>query len=116
MSTITSARQVEGMREILQSIEGQLVEGRMPPEGLEDFKRAVDDLRLRVWSILSAASQGDPRGSLERFRIRRATEICGTILSDLDAEKMSAWHDELPQLEAVVTALASCINRHRACS
>ena len=96
---------VTSMRLILQSIESELQRGKIPMEGLDDFKVAVDDLRLRVWSILAAATTGDPQAALERFRLRRAIELSRTVAHDLESGAMSTGHEELPALRIAVDRL-----------
>lgn len=100
---------VSAMRLILQSIEAELQKGSVPAEGLEDFKSAVDDLRLRVWSILAAASTGDYQAALERFRLRRAIELTRAVAHDLESGAMSRGHRELSDLESVVRRLSGVI-------
>jgi hypothetical protein len=43
------------MRMILQELEERLDAGEVPPEGLPEFKSTVDEIRLRVWALLTAA-------------------------------------------------------------
>ncbi len=100
---------VSAMRLILQSIEAELQKGKVPAEGLEDFKSAVDDLRLRVWSILAAASSGDHQAALERFRLRRAIELTRTLAHDLESGTLSRGHRELPELEIVLRRLSEIL-------
>lgn len=105
----TLRERVSAMRLILQSIEAELQKGKIPPEGLEDFKTAVDDLRLRVWSILAAATTGDVQGALERFRLRRAIELSRTVAHDLESRAMSIEHGEIPELTAAAQRLVNAI-------
>jgi len=105
----TLRERVTSMRLILQSIEAELQKGKIPTEGLDDFKVAVDDLRLRVWSILAAATTGDPQGALERFRLRRAIELTRSVAHDLETGAMSAVHGELPELRIAVHRLSGAM-------
>jgi hypothetical protein len=98
MAESTMEERVAVMRSTLQSIEAQLARGEIPPHGLEDLKAAVDDMRLRVWSILTAAAGDDYAASLERFRLRRAIEICKGVAGDLRNGKVNARHRELARL------------------
>ena len=100
---------VNAMRLILQSIEAELQKGKVPAEVLEDFKSAIDDLRLRVWSILAAASSGDHQAALQRFRLRRAIELTRALSHDLESGAMSREHRELSDLETVVRRLSGAI-------
>jgi hypothetical protein len=75
----------------------ELISGH-PPEGLQDLKSSVDDVRLRLWGVLmSSSAQGD-RDFGERFRLRRAMEILQGILSDVDAGRMMLTSKEAAEL------------------
>jgi hypothetical protein len=74
----------------------------LPPHGLEELKVAVDDVRLRLWSLLMASSAKDSRGFLERFRIRRAAENLRMLVEEVDAGVLRLGHQEATEL-AVVT-------------
>jgi hypothetical protein len=67
------------MRAILQELETRLEAGEVPQEGLPEFKSTVDEIRMRVWSLLTAAGSAEPRATAERFRLRRAAELCRTL-------------------------------------
>ncbi len=75
--------QVATLNATLSAIEERLARGQTPVEGLEDFKSALDDVRLRLWGLLSAAGGDDYKGFQERFRIRRATEMSRGLGGDL---------------------------------
>jgi hypothetical protein len=55
------------MRIILQDLEGRLEAGEVPPEGLPEFKSTVDEIRLRVWALLTAAGAEAPREGPSAF-------------------------------------------------
>ena len=81
--------------------------------GLEDFKSALDDMRLRLWGLLSAAGGSDSRGFQELFRIRRATEMCRALGDDLHSGSISGRHRELAGLGQAATELAEKIEQAR---
>ena len=82
-------------------------------EGLEDFKSALDDLRLRLWGMLSAAGGDDYRGFQERFRIRRATEMCRGLSGDLRVGSVSGRHPELVGLGEAAAELGKSVEDAR---
>ena len=102
--------QVGLLSSTLTAIEGRLSGGQVPVEGLEDFKSALDDMRLRLWGLLSAAGGDDYRGFQERFRIRRATEMCRGLSGDLRAGGVSGRHAELSGLHAAAAELGNSID------
>jgi hypothetical protein len=77
----------------------------LSPNGLEELKVAVDDVRLRLWSLIMASSARDSRGFLERFRIRRAAENLRTLVDEVDAGVLRLGHQEATELSTVTTEL-----------
>ena len=53
---------VSSIRATLQAVEAQLATPGLPRDAVEDVKRAVDDLRLRVWANLSRRAGSAPAG------------------------------------------------------
>ena len=104
-------QQVATLNATLSSIEESLVEGKAPVDGLEDFKSALDDVRLRLWGLLSAAGGDDYKGFQERFRIRRATEMSRGLGGDLRAGAISGRHRELAGLREAAAELTQSIEQ-----
>jgi hypothetical protein len=103
------AEQIATLNATLQAIEGRVASGEVTGDALTEFKSSVDDMRLRLWGLLSAGSANDYRAFQERFRLRRAKEICRGLESDLQNGAMSTRHEELPQLAEAASALARSI-------
>jgi hypothetical protein len=97
------------MQDTVRKIEAEVTEGTIPLEGMEDFKRAIDEARMRIWAVLTASSDEDPSGFLERFRLRRAIEICRAVERDLSDGSMRGWPKELSELRVVVAELGKTI-------
>jgi hypothetical protein len=97
------------MRMILQDLEGRLEAGEVVPEALPEFKSTVDEIRLRVWGLLTAAGADAPRATAERFRLRRAAELCRGLANDLAAGHLSAEHPEWPEVEQTAAQLRAVI-------
>lgn len=100
------------MRMILQELEDRLEAGEVPPDGLPEFKSTVDEIRLRVWALLSAAGAEAPRETAERFRLRRAAEFCRTLTQELSTGHLGAGHPEWPEVQQMATQLSAAIARH----
>jgi hypothetical protein len=111
MAEPSFADQIATLNSTLGAIESRLARGQAPAEGLEDFKSALDDMRLRLWGLLSAAGGDDYRGFQERFRIRRATELCRGLGGDLRAGSVSGRHPELTSLREAASELAHSVQR-----
>ena len=107
------ADQMSSLNSTLRAIEVRLALGRAPVEGLEDFKSALDDMRLRLWGLLSAAGGKEQQGFQELFRIRRATEMNRSLAGELKAGTISGRHRELAMLQESATELAESIDLAR---
>jgi hypothetical protein len=111
MAEPSFADQMATLNSTLGSIEVRLALGRAPVEGLESFKSALDDMRLRLWGLLSASEGQDSRGFQEQFRIRRATEMCRALGIQLHAGSISGRHRELAPLREAAVDLAQKIEQ-----
>jgi hypothetical protein len=94
---------------VLQEIETRVASGTVGREAVQDFKSAVDDLRLRLWSVLSTGSANDYRAFQERFRLRRAKEICLGLEDDLQHGALNPRNEELGPLGNAAGRLATRI-------
>lgn len=88
----------------LEEMERGLAETHVPRPVVEDFKSAIDQIRLTLWGILQSAGTDAPHlaSAIVSFRMRRAEEICRQIVSDIDARHIPV---ELPELTALNDAL-----------
>jgi hypothetical protein len=111
MAEPSFADQMANLNSTLGAIEVRLALGRAPVEGLEGFKSALDDMRLRLWGLLSAGGSPDSRGFQEQFRIRRATEMCRGLGGELHAGSISGRHRELIGLREAAVDLAQKIEQ-----
>ncbi len=93
------------LRSSLRTIDEQLGTGALSPERVEDLKSAVDDIRFRLWGVLTAASPGEYQAFRERFRLRRATEICHGLALDIAEQRLTPSHREAAELRAALSAL-----------
>jgi len=104
-------QQIATLNATLSAIETRLAEGKAAVDGLEDFKSALDDVRLRLWGLLSAAGGDDYKGFQERFRIRRATEMNRGLGGDLRTGVISGRHRELAGLSEAAAELKQSIEQ-----
>lgn len=109
MTGLGEQNTLHAIRATLQSIESRLRRGEVSPEGLADLKSAIDDARLRVWAALTAAGAADAGAVLLRFRLRRAAEICTSVLRDLETETLGQHQRELLELRGAAQQLAERI-------
>jgi hypothetical protein len=103
--------QVAALSGVVDTLEAQVARGDRSTAELEEFKSGLDDLRLRAWSLLTAASSDDPHGFQERFRTRRGIDFCRALNSDLQTGKLSARVPDLPDLAAAARGLAAAVKK-----
>ena len=106
-------QQVDSMRLTLQAVEMQLGSGSMHPDAFDDLKSAVDDIRLRIWAIMSAAAEGNDGLAIERFRLRRGTEICVKLSEEFRTDAIHLNHGEVGTLRNAAVLLGSSIDEAR---
>jgi hypothetical protein len=106
------AQQIALLNSTLRTIEVRLALGRPPEDGFEEFTRTLDDMRHRLWALLSATNN-DYKSFQERFRIRRAIELCRGLVADLRSGSVSGRHPELPLLQAATSDLKQSIEHVR---
>jgi hypothetical protein len=106
MADYAAQSPVAALRATVQSIEAKLRQGDLPQDGLADLKSALDDARLRLWAVISASGSAEPDAVLLRFRLRRATEICRAIVTDLDAGPLGTHQRELLELRDAAREMA----------
>lgn len=112
MSEPSFAQQIATLNSTLRGIEVRLALGRPPVEGFEEFKSVLDDMRQRLWDLLSSADD-EYKTSQERFRIRRATELCRGLVADLRSGAVTGRHSDLPHLRESVVELGQSIELAR---
>lgn len=103
--TPSSLPAVVTLRSSLKTIDEQLGNGALSPDRVEDIKSAVDDIRFRLWGVMTAASPAEYQAFRERFRLRRATEICHGLALDIKEQRLTPTHREASELRTALQAL-----------
>ena len=98
MSQFAWPDQVATLNDMLNTLEAGVKPGDPSAAGLAEFKSALDDLRLRTWSLLSAVNADDPHAFQERFRAHRGTEMCRALTTDLRTGRLRSGQPDLPAL------------------
>jgi hypothetical protein len=109
MSQFAWSEQVTILSALLDSVEGQVRSGDRDTPGLTELKSALDDLRLRTWSLLTATHEDDPHAFQEQFRTYRGAEMCRALSTDLQTGKLSGRQPDLPALGAAARDLAAAV-------
>jgi len=103
-------KRIAYLKSALSLIEGEFEQGHAPPEGLDDLKVAVDGIRSNVWAVLSAAHADNYDQFVGRFRMRRGTEICERIISDIQKGTITARTPDVDRLDGALRALANALH------
>lgn len=98
------------LRTLVQSIDARLATGNIPPNDVEALKAEVDDVRLRIWASMTAASTRDLL-TIERFRLRRAAQLCEGLRVDLEGGRIPRTLPEVGTMVAGLRALIASASR-----
>jgi hypothetical protein len=107
------AAQLASIRDTLNALEAQLLHIRIPPEGIEDFKAAVDSIRTSTWALLSASRSTRGDEFVQRFVLRRTCDMCRRVLADLEAGRFRTKPAELGELGGLASRIAEGIGPAR---
>jgi hypothetical protein len=111
MDQFAWSAQVNTLRTMLDALEGPVPREESRTPGLSEFKSALDELRLRTWSLLSAEHADDPHAFQQRFRAHRGTEMCRALTTDLQSGKLSSGQPDLPSLGTAAQELAAAVKK-----
>jgi hypothetical protein len=84
---------------------------QVPTSGLEEVKTALDDLRLRIWTVLMAQHSKNSQEYLDRFRLRRAAENLQLLAFDIDAGRLAVSRKEADELVGASEELEKRLRR-----
>ncbi len=88
MSLDVVREDLEVLRSTLAMIDFDIAAEDLPRDAVEAFRNAVESVRSSVWVVLTDRQHGHYEQFLARMQVRRATEICDGVLSDLVAEAL----------------------------
>ena len=67
----------------VETIEVGVRNGTVRISDIADLKGTIDDARLRLWRLMNQPVDEDSVSFEERFRLRRARDLCGRLFADL---------------------------------
>jgi hypothetical protein len=113
MSQDQLLEQVKRLRSELEEVEYRLRHNDIPLPVIEDFKSAIDHIRLTLWGILqsSGPDRYEAAAAIIRFRLRRADDLCKQIVSDIDSLEITMDSPELKQLHETLSGTVSRIHQ-----
>lgn len=85
----------------------------LPREGLTDLGLAVDGVRKSVWGVLIAEHTGDYHDFLGKIRVRRATETCHDVMTDLQNHDLTPTTPGFEVFHATLRELANAAKTAR---
>jgi len=106
--------QLAALNATIQTIPVSTGDGDPPVQELEAVKRGLDDARLGLWARLQGAHADDVQAFEERFRVRRALELCTRLTADLRIGVMNPEHPEFADLWIATVELSQAIQAARA--
>jgi len=102
---------IEELRSALATLEVQLARGLTPHENLRDLQNAVDGLRSSLWIVMQQHCDEGKPALLSKMRVRRATETCAEVLTDVEAGTVTTettgfavFHSTLRELADILTS------------
>lgn len=113
MSEQALSTQITQLRNQLTLVDAQLAKSQAAPEGLEDLKTAVDNVRTSVWAVLSASRSHNYPGFIARFRLRRCIDILKAVQGDLDSDAGKTIHPEHSEMQILLQQINDRIGRLR---
>lgn len=93
----------------VETIEVGFRNGTITSSDISDLKGTIDDARLRLWTLMNKPADEEGPAFEERFRMRRAREICSRLTGDLTTGRISPRHPEFSELREMSRALAHAI-------
>lgn len=114
MGDVNLMDQLAALNAAIQTIPIRTREDRKAVERLEEVKQGLDDARLGLWARLQSVHSDDIRTYEERFRARRATELCHRLTTDLRLGVVNPGHPEFADLWIAAVDLGQAIQAARA--
>lgn len=109
MPSPSLAELIEQINFAVDGIEVRFKVGEVLVSDIESLKENIDQARLRLWMMMQAPVSQDRLGLEERFRMRRARELCGRLAQDLEAGRIATRHPEFAELTAISEALHKAV-------
>lgn len=105
--------QIRKLKKALEELEQRLADAHVPFTVLEEFKMAVDHIRLTVWAIVSSEGnkQYEMRTQIAEFRLKRTMEMCKQIILDIEANDITVDSTALYQCHALMKGTLDRIDR-----
>ncbi len=94
--------EVHALTRALEGFEEFLTQGPVSADQVEDFKATVDSVRTSVLAMLNTADPSDYRGFVRSYRLRRAAQVCESVLGGLAEGTITRDTPGLAEFESTV--------------
>ena len=102
--------EVRALAQALEGFEAFLAEGPVSADQVEDFKATVDSVRTSVLAMLNTADPSDYRGFVRSYRLRRAAQVCESVLGGLAEGVISRETAGFAEFESTVEETLARLN------
>ncbi len=102
---------VSKLKAALETIEREVIVGSATADTLEEFKMAIDHIRISVWAILTEQHAGGHQSIVARYRVKRIKEMCRHLMQDIEVGLIPLGDPELEVLRDVLEETAAHVTR-----
>ncbi|HSB54513.1 MAG TPA: hypothetical protein VLD58_09165, partial [Gemmatimonadales bacterium] len=113
MPALTISDLLNALQAAIQGLESRSGTDIVSAQELEKVKLRLDDIRLSLWAHLQRLHTDDLTRFEQRFRVRRAGELCVRLRADLDAHLLDADQPEFADLWIITNQLSQAIQTSR---
>jgi hypothetical protein len=113
MDQLTLTDLLAALQAAIRGLEARSGTDAVSVKELERVKVTLDDIRLSLWMHLQRLHVDDVAGFEQKFRVRRAVELCSRLKADLDTHLLDAARPEFADLWIVANDLSRSIQTSR---
>ncbi len=100
------------LKTTLEDIEHELAVGDVSRDILEDFKMAVDHVRLTTWAVLTQKQPDASRAMIAHFRLSRIAEMCRLVVGDVQDGVVTTRTAEVETFRAAAREALECVEEY----
>ena len=99
--------------QVLDDLESQFADEAAPPAALEDLKSNLDGVRIGVRAFVSAGGDVDYGKHARRYRLKRAAQVCESVLEGISAGTITPQTRGFEELRSTVAETLAKIEELR---
>lgn len=97
------------MKRLCDDVNDAIAQGEVPAEAMAEFKRVIDEARLRLWASMEAAKTGEPLWTQE-FWLQRAADMCLAASHQLENGELDRQSERAAELRLAAQRLAASLD------